>query len=61
MWGSDYPRTMTAITYRMSWDFIAKSPLLTEEEKQLFLHKNAEAFYRFTGLPDMPYIHHMAE
>ena len=61
LWGSDYPRTMTAITYRMSWDFIAKSPLLTEEEKQLFLHKNAEAFYRFTGLPDMPYIHHMAE
>ncbi len=61
MWGSDYPRTMTAITYRMSWDFVEKSSLLTEAEKQLFLHKNAEAFYRFTGLPDMPYIHHMAE
>ena len=26
MWGSDYPRTMTAITYRMSWDFIEKIP-----------------------------------
>ena len=25
MWGSDYPRTMTAITYRMSQDFIIKS------------------------------------
>ena len=25
MWGSDYPRTMTAITYRMSQDFITKS------------------------------------
>ena len=61
MWGSDYPRTMTAITYRMSWDFIEKSPLLTEEEKQLFLHQNAEAFYRFHDLPEMPYIHHMAE
>ena len=61
MWGSDYPRTMTAITYRMSWDFIDKSPLLTEEEKRLFLHKNAERFYRFDNLPDMPYIHHMAE
>ena len=61
MWGSDYPRTMTAITYRMSWDFIEKSPLLTAEEKRLFLHKNAEAFYRFHSLPDMPYIHHMAE
>ncbi len=61
MWGSDYPRTMTAITYRMSWDFIVKSPLLAEEEKQLFMHKNAENFYRFENLPVMPYIHHMAE
>ena len=61
MWGSDYPRTMTAITYRMSWDFIDKSPLLTEEEKRLFFHENAEGFYRFHDLPEMPYIHHMAE
>ncbi len=61
MWGSDYPRTMTAITYRMSWDFADKSPLLTAEEKQLFFHANAEAFYRFHDLPEMPYIHHMAE
>ena len=61
MWGSDYPRTMTAITYRMSWDFIDKSPLLTEEEKRLFLHDNAQRFYCFGKLPDMPYIHHMAE
>ncbi len=61
MWGSDYPRTMTAITYRMSWDFIAKSPLLSEEEKNQFFHANAEAFYRFHDLPQMPYIHHMAE
>lgn len=61
MWGSDYPRTMTAITYRMSWDFMDKSPLLTPEEKQLFFHRNSEGFYRFHDLPDMPYIHHMAE
>lgn len=61
MWGSDYPRTMTAITYRMSWDFIEKSPLLTEKEKQMFLHANAKRFYRFGALPEMPYIHHMAE
>ena len=61
MWGSDYPRTMTAITYRMSWDFVNKSPLLTPEEKQLFFHRNSEGFYRFHDLPDMPYIHHMAE
>ena len=61
MWGSDYPRTMTAITYRMSWDFVDKSPLLTAEEKLLFFHRNAEGFYRFRNLPDMPYVHHMAE
>lgn len=61
MWGSDYPRTMTAITYRMSWDFVDKSPLLTPEKKQLFFHRNSEGFYRFHDLPDMPYIHHMAE
>ena len=61
MWGSDYPRTMTAITYRMSWDFVAKSSRLTDEEKQAFLGKNAERFYRFENLPEMPYIHHMAE
>ena len=61
MWGSDYPRTMTAITYRMSWDFVDKSPLLTPEEKQLFFHRNSEGFYRFHDLPDMPYIPHMAE
>ncbi len=61
MWGSDYPRTMTAITYRMSWDFILRSPLLSSEERQQFFHDNAKAFYRFEQLPEMPYIHHMAE
>ena len=61
MWGSDYPRTMTAITYKMSWDFIEKSPLLTAEEKQQFFHGNAHAFYRFGTLPELPLIHHMAE
>ena len=61
MWGSDYPRTMTAITYRMSWDFVDKSPLLSPEEKQLFFHRNAEGFYRFHDLPQMPYVHHMAD
>ena len=61
MWGSDYPRTMTAITYKMSWDFIEKSPLLTEEEKKLFFHENAHGFYRFGALPELPLIHHMAE
>lgn len=37
MWGSDYPRTITAITYKMSYDFIVKSPDLQEDEKRLFL------------------------
>ena len=61
MWGSDYPRTMTAITYRMSWDFIDKSDLLTPEEKQAFFHDNAHAFYRFGALPELPAVRHMAE
>lgn len=61
MWGSDYPRTMTAITYRMSWDFIDRSSLLSDDEKQRFFHENARLFYRFGDLPQMPYIHHMAE
>jgi predicted TIM-barrel fold metal-dependent hydrolase len=58
--GSDYPRTMTAITYRMSWDFVASRPA-GPEEKQLFFYRNAEGFYRFHDLPQMPYVHHMAE
>ena len=61
MWGSDYPRTMTVITYGMSLDFAEKSPLLTDAEKQRFFHENARGFYRFGDLPEMPLIHHMAE
>lgn len=61
MWGSDYPRTMTAITYLMSLDFITKSNELTETEKHLFLHENAYWFYRFANLPELHHIHHMAE
>ena len=61
MWGSDYPRTITAVTYRMSYDFIVKSDLMTKDEKELFLGKNAEQFYRFTNLIDLPYIKNMSE
>lgn len=61
MWGSDYPRTMTAITYRMSWGFVTQSTLLTEAEQRMFFHDNAAVFYRFGVLPEMPYVHHMAE
>ncbi len=47
MWGSDYPRTMTAITYLMSLDFIIKSKLMTDKDKELFLGENARNFYGF--------------
>ena len=61
MWGSDYPRTITAITYRMSYDFILKSDLLNEEEKWQFLRLNAKKFYNFENLTDLPYIKNMSE
>ena len=61
MWGSDYPRTITAITYRMSYDFVLKSKLLTEEEKILFLGENARKFYRFMKPIDLPYVKSMLE
>ena len=61
MWGSDYPRTITAITYRMSYDFVLKSPELTPEEKAAFLGGNALGFYGFHGLPELPYIKNMSE
>ena len=61
MWGSDYPRTITAITYRMSYDFIVKSPELTDEEKQLLLGDNAHRFYGFQRLKELVYIKNMSE
>ncbi len=61
MWGSDYPRTITAITYKMSYDFITKSDQLTSEEKALFLGQNALKFYGFKNLPELPYIKNMSE
>ena len=61
MWGSDYPRTITAITYRMSYDFVLKSAELSDEEKRLFLGENARRFYGFKELVDLPYIKNMSE
>jgi predicted TIM-barrel fold metal-dependent hydrolase len=61
MGGSDYPRTITAITYKMSYDFVLKSNELTAEEKEMFLGKNAVQFYGFKNLPDLPYIKNMSE
>ena len=61
MWGSDYPRTITAITYKMSYDFVCKSKELTDQEKAAFLGENAERFYGFKNLPELPYIKNMSE
>ena len=61
MWGSDYPRTITAITYRMSYDFLLKTSELTDEEKWLLLGENARRFYGFKQLIDLPYIKNMSE
>lgn len=61
MWGSDYPRTITAITYRMSYDFVEKSTELSDSDKALFLGENARSFYGFQNLPDLPYIKNMSE
>ncbi len=63
MWGSDYPRTITAITYRMSYDFVVKTNLLTHQEKAQFLGTNAIRFYGFdkARFPQLPYIKNMSE
>ena len=61
MWGSDYPRTITAITYRMSYDFVLRSSLITDAEKEMFLSSNANQFYGFSNLKELPYIKNMSE
>ena len=61
MWGSDYPRTITAITYKMSYDFITKSSLLTDAEKAAFLGENARRFFGFGDLPVPRYVKNMSE
>ena len=61
MWGSDYPRTIVAITYRMSYNFVVKSNLLSDEEKTMFLGRNAEKFYELKNLKALPFIKNMSE
>lgn len=61
MWGSDYPRTITAITYKMSYDFVLKNKELSEEEKSMFLGLNAEKFYGLNCNLELPYIKNMSE
>lgn len=50
MWGSDYPRTMTDITYTMALRFIMETNKLTEAEKRAFLGENAAEFYGLQGM-----------
>ena len=61
MWGSDYPRTMTAITYKMSLDFIEKTDKISPENKKLILGENARKFYGFADLPVPVKIKNMVE
>ena len=61
MWGSDYPRTMTAITYRMSYDFVEKTTKISEANKKLFLGENAVKFYGFGNLTVPKKIRNMVE
>ncbi len=59
MWGSDYPRTMVEITYKMSFDFVSKSKEISEENKAKFLFENAKSFYGFNHLPKLSKIDNM--
>lgn len=61
MWGSDYPRTMTAITYTMSYDFVMKSDRLSETEKRKFMGDNAMKFYGFQKQENLAAIRNMLE
>jgi len=62
MWGSDYPRTITAITYKMSYDFITKSRgILNDDEKARFLGLNARRFFGFGDLPVPKRVPNMSE
>lgn len=61
MWGSDYPRTMTAITYKMSLDFIEKTTEISAENKLLLLGENAKSFYGFGDITVPEKVKNMVE
>ena len=62
LWGSDYPRTITAITYKMSYDFVIKSHgILTDDEKTAFLGLNARRVFGFGDLPIPKRVPNMSE
>jgi len=44
MWGSDYPRTITAITYKMSYDFVVKSSELTGRGQKTLFRRECPEF-----------------
>lgn len=61
MWGSDYPRTMVEITYKMSFDFILKSKEFSYDDKEKFLYENAKSFNDFNDFEELPRIKNMLE
>lgn len=61
MWGSDYPRTMVEITYKMSYDFIVKSNKINNGNKQKFLYTNAKKFYNFNDFNEIKPVKNMLE
>ena len=62
LWGSDYPRTITAITYKMSYDFILKSRgVLSDDKKAQFLGLTASRLFGFGDLPVPKRVPNMSE
>lgn len=61
MWGSDYPRTMVEITYKMSFDFVLKSNAISDSDKEKFLYQNAKDFYGFADFEEIKPIQNMLE
>ena len=61
MWGSDYPRTMVEITYKMSFDFVLKSKEISNSNKNKFLYKNAKEFYSFDDFDEIRPVKNMLE
>lgn len=45
----------------MSYDFILKSDLLSETEKEMFLGANAIKFYNLKNTVELPYVKNMSE
>lgn len=61
MWGSDYPRTMVEITYKMSFDFVLKSKEISNSNKNKFLYENAKEFYSFNDFDEIRPVKNMLE